>query len=180
MCSIHLFGTKIKGGRYERRIYQSIFNIDPYSKGNDEKTGEPFLTKFEVGDMVTLILRKGNSVSGEIEEIGDKSALLTKINGKQELFPYSIIIGYDVPQKSSKKEERNWLKQYHDDAKTPWNYFTSADGKICNNPCNCGSNLYHQVYDGTRIYCVCNSCKEVIYEVKDEYIKGELAKGVWQ
>lgn len=41
------------------------------------------------------------------------------------------------------------------------------------NPCGCGSNLYHQVYNGEHLYGVCNACKRYIYEIEydEEYIK---------
>ena len=53
------------------------------------------------------------------------------------------------------------------------------DGKIENfwikgefNPCGCGSNVFHKIYDGKHLYGVCNACKKDIYEFdfEQEYI----------
>ena len=49
-----------------------------------------------------------------------------------------------------------------------------------NNPCGCGSNCYHDEYDGKKIYGVCNACDTDIYELKDEYVEEKLKEGIWK
>ena len=68
------------------------------------------------------------------------------------------------------------LTQRYTESKNPWCYYSKE-----NNPCGCESNCYHLEYDGTddKIYCVSNGCKADIYEIKEEYIKESLNKGVW-
>ena len=68
------------------------------------------------------------------------------------------------------------LIQRYTESRNPWCYYSKE-----NNPCGCGSNCYHLEYDRSddKIYCVCNGCKSDIYEIKEEYIKENLDKGVW-
>lgn len=68
--------------------------------------------------------------------------------------------------------------QYDNVGNNIWCYYI----KNTKNPCECGSNCYHQEYDNKEriIYCVCNSCKKDIYVIRDEYIQEELKKGEWR
>ena len=66
--------------------------------------------------------------------------------------------------------------QYYDDGEYYHNYLVNGE----NNPCGCGSNVYHLEYDGKKIYGVCNACNTDIYEYKDEYIEEELKQGIWK
>ena len=66
--------------------------------------------------------------------------------------------------------------QYYDDGEYYHNYWVKGE----NNPCGCGSNVYHLEYDGKKIYGVCNACNTDIYEYKDEYIEEELKQGIWK
>jgi len=50
------------------------------------------------------------------------------------------------------------------------------------NPCGCGSNLFHEVYDGKHLYGACNSCDTDIYEFKfeQEYIEKSEWRDLWR
>lgn len=66
-------------------------------------------------------------------------------------------------------------KQYYEDETGLWTYLI----KGVRNPCGCGSNCYHQEYDGKNIICVCNACGQDIYEIKEDHIEDMLNTGVW-
>ena len=46
------------------------------------------------------------------------------------------------------------------------------------NPCGCGSNLFHEVYDGEHLYGVCNACNRDIYEF--EFEQDYIDKSEWR
>lgn len=46
------------------------------------------------------------------------------------------------------------------------------------NPCGCGSNVYHQEFDGEKLFGVCNACKRDIYEF--EYDEDYIKNSEWQ
>jgi len=106
----------------------------------------------------------GNLVK-EIEELLEKYDIT--ITDLVEIYTSSI--------KGSKVAKR--LTQCYDGTDKVWCYYDGQE----RNPCGCGSNCYHYEYDeeNNKIYGVCNSCKTIIYEVKDEYISEKLLKGVW-
>jgi len=46
------------------------------------------------------------------------------------------------------------------------------------NPCGCGSNCFHEEYDGKILYGVCNACKSDIYEFK--YDEAYINNSEWK
>ena len=59
--------------------------------------------------------------------------------------------------------------------KNTWTFYIPQQ----RNPCDCGSNCFHEEYDGENVICVCNACNRDIYEIKSEHIKKELERGDW-
>ena len=59
--------------------------------------------------------------------------------------------------------------------KDVWTFFISGQ----RNPCGCGSNCYHEEYDGEKVIGVCNACNQDIYEMKPECAKDELKRETW-
>ena len=48
------------------------------------------------------------------------------------------------------------------------------------NPCHCGSNLFHEEYDGNNLYGVCNACNRDLYIFRfdEEYINNSKWKDI--
>lgn len=65
--------------------------------------------------------------------------------------------------------------QYYEHGQGIWCYWVKGQ----KNPCNCGSNVFHQEYDGKTIYGVCNACNTDIYEIQSDTDE-ELSKGIWK
>lgn len=90
-----------------------------------------------------------------------------------EFYPCKSSIFMKTYDKNEEEKVRV-LKQYDEkgDLKNYW-----IPGEM--NPCGCGSNLFYRIYDGNNILCVCNSCKTVIYTIKDKNKEEELNTGIW-
>ena len=56
-------------------------------------------------------------------------------------------------------------------------YYTSESS----NPCGCGSNCFHYEYDTQtkKMYGVCNTCKQDVYDATDAYTQELLQTGKW-
>lgn len=68
------------------------------------------------------------------------------------------------------------MKQYHEDGHL-WEYMIENDYR-----CDCSCNVFHKEYNKVRhkIWYICNSCGNVVGELKDEYLQEALNTGIWK
>lgn len=111
-----------------------------------------------------IILHKAQRVDGK----GEVKGFLTKMWGE-----YHIILEHDENTAYPVLEET--IAPCNDKATEIINKrkIKLLDGEIQSfwfkserNPCGCGSNLFHEEFNGKTLYGVCNACDSDIYELK--------------